>query len=341
VSRSGLTPFIVPVFLPHQGCPHRCIFCDQHRITGHDEHPLRGAEIGRILEQALGSRLPAGAEVAFYGGTFTRLPIERMEELLSAVQPFREKGAVVRIRVSTRPDALDPVRLETLRRFGVTTVELGAQSMEPEVLRLAGRGHGPEATRDAVAALRGMGFKVGIQLMPGLPGDTADAFQSTVQAVIELHPDMARLYPAIVIEGTAMAEWYKAGRYRPLSVEEAATRCAEACRRLEESGIPVIRIGLLPSPALRESGRILAGPWHPSFGSLVRAAVYRATLRNQLPQVPRGRTIQLMAPQKDIPLLRGHRNQGLAWFEATTGSRVAAVLPDESLPPGRIRVVEA
>lgn len=340
MSRIGLKPFIVPVFLPHQGCPHRCIFCDQHRITDRDERPLRGAEVGRILEQALGARPSGGAEVAFYGGTFTRLPVERMEELLLAVQPYREKGAVARIRVSTRPDALDPPRLETLRRFGVTTVELGAQSMDAEVLRLAGREHSPEATREGVAALRGMGFKVGIQLMPGLPGDTIDTFRATIQTTVELRPDMVRLYPAIVIDGTVMAEWYRQGRYRPLTVEEAVHQCAEACRSLEGCGIPVIRLGLMPSPALCKSGRILAGPWHPAFGSLVRAAIYRGDLQPQLRRIPSGRTIRLMAPQRDIPLLRGHRNQGLAWVEATTGSRVAAVLPDDSLLPGHIRAVE-
>ena len=186
----------MPIFIPNQGCPHRCVFCEQERITSQSGQQVRKRHVAQVLEKAIRSKgFDPGKkpEIAFYGGTFTRLSFDRMLELLKAATPFIEKGFFHSIRVSTRPDALDEDRLKAMRDNGVSTVELGAQSMDDRVLELSKRGHSSGDTVRAVQSLKRYGFRVGIQLMPGLPGDSKEGFYSTIKKVIAMHPDMVRL----------------------------------------------------------------------------------------------------------------------------------------------------
>ncbi len=335
-------PLIVPLFIPNQGCPHRCIFCHQERITSQSAHTLKPSTIRDILDTAIKSPHFKGArprEIAFYGGTFTRLPKSRMTSYLDAVKPYIDCGLFQSIRISTRPDALDTERLALLSRYGVSTVELGAQSMNDEVLVLSKRGHSARDTVEAVRLLKLHDFRVGIQLMPGLPGDSEERFLQTIDRVIELRPDMARLYPSIVIRGTEMAGLFLAQKYRPLCLEDAVRICEESCTRLEHCGIPVIRIGLMSSPTLLEEGQILGGPWHRAFGFLVRSGIYQKKIEAFLPEPGRVRKIRLFVVPREIPLVRGYRNRGLQRIEDRTGAEVVGVVPDESLEPGEIRWV--
>jgi len=174
-------------------------------------------------------------------------------------------------------------KLDILDSFGVSTVEIGAQSMDNRVLRLSNRGHTARDTVNAVRTLKERGFKVGIQLMPGLPGDSEEVCTETIGKVIDLQPDMARLYPTLVIRGTRLAQWYEQGKYTPMEIKDAVEICKDACIRLESSGIPVIRIGLMSSPSLLKKGEIIAGPWHPSLGFLVRSAIRPEEVRPHLP----------------------------------------------------------
>ncbi|MBN2122656.1 MAG: radical SAM protein, partial [Deltaproteobacteria bacterium] len=202
-------PLIVPVFIPNQGCPHRCIFCHQENITSQKAEPMDMGTLQAVLDGALrspGFDPARNPQIAFYGGTFTRLPIARIRQFLDTVGPYLAKGAFGSVRISTRPDALDDERIKLLRGYGVTTVELGVQSMDDGVLTRTRRGHTAEDTIEAVALLRRHGMQVGIQLMPGLPGDSGAVFSKTVGQVIALRPDMVRLYPTLVIEGTELAE---------------------------------------------------------------------------------------------------------------------------------------
>ncbi|MBW1996692.1 MAG: radical SAM protein [Deltaproteobacteria bacterium] len=332
---------IIPVFIPNQGCPHRCVFCHQEKITNQVQGPMNGRGVKAFIEQALGARGLQGKrvrQVAFYGGTFTSLNMERMRDFLGSVQPFLKAGLVESIRVSTRPDSLDQRRLEIMREHGVTTVELGAQSMDDEVLELTKRGHRAADTVRSVRMLRDHGFSVGIQLMPGLPGDSRERFRRTVEKVVELKPDMVRLYPVLVIKGTELAKWYQQGKYRPLELEEAVVVCRDSCVALEEEGIPVIRIGLLTPRSLFEEGQILAGPWHDSFGFLVRAGIHLKRVMGLLPSPGEAKGIRIRVPAREIPLLRGYKNQGVKEIERITGAKVSAILPDESLSRGQIRV---
>ena len=336
-----MKPLIIPIFIPNQGCPHRCIFCEQQSITSQSYQTIDSAHVERVLDKAIRSKdfdLRKKPEVAFYGGTFTRLPLYRMSELLGAVSPFLKQGFFFSIRVSTRPDALDEKRLKIMKDYGVLTVELGAQSMDDNVLMFSKRGHTAEDTVKALETLRAHGLKVGIQLMPGLPGDSEERFRSTITEVIKLSPDMVRLYPAVVIRGTEMARLYREGHYEPLGLEKAIEICAESCVRLERQGITVIRIGLMSSPSLLEKGQILAGPWHTAFGFLVRSHIQHQNIQNDLLGWGVVSRIKIRVPKKEVPLVRGYKNQGLQLLKRKTGAKVIRIEPDDSIPPGRIRV---
>jgi histone acetyltransferase (RNA polymerase elongator complex component) len=261
-----------------------------------------------------------------------------MLSFLKTVAPYIDQGLFTGVRVSTRPDAIDEERLKIIREHGVSTVELGAQSMDDHVLTLSKRGHSSEDTVRAVELIKKYGLRVGIQLMPGLPGDSREKFHTTVSRVIDLGPDMVRLYPALVIRGTGLAGLYEEGRYQPLELNQAIEICAENCMRLEDKGIPVIRIGLMSSPSLLEEGQIIAGPWHPAFGFLVRSAIYHLGIRQMLPDYCEAAQIRIMAPKEDIALIRGYKNQGLKAIEEKTGAKVFKLGTDDSIPRGKIRV---
>ena len=341
VNKSTGKPLIVPLFIPYQGCLHRCVYCEQEKITNQPIRRLGKTEIVDVIEKAIQSETygaRSDCEIAFYGGTFTGLPYETMGELLGAVSPYIRESLVTSIRVSTRPDALDEEKLSFLRDRGVSTIELGAQSMSDNVLALTKRGHTGQDTINAVQLLRKYHIRAGIQLMPGLPGDSEEIFLDSIQKVIELNVDMVRLYPTVVIRGTELARWYEEGTYQPLLLEEAVRICKKSCLLLEARGIPVIRMGLISSPAFQEEGQIIAGPWHEAFGHLVRSEIYYDKIKAQVPRLGEAARIRLRVPPREISLLRGFKNQGFYRLQARMGARVEELVPDPSLPSGRVKV---
>jgi histone acetyltransferase (RNA polymerase elongator complex component) len=336
-----LKPLIIPIFISHSGCPHRCIFCDQEKITSQSVRPVGSDYVREVLEKAISSKkfdTRRNPEVAFYGGTFTGLPKELIKELLKAVAPYIRDRRINSIRVSTRPDFIDEERLKIMKAYHVSTVELGVQSLDEDVLLRARRGHTAGDVTRAVQILKRRGFKVGIQLMPGLPGDSAERFRATIERVIGLDPDMVRLYPALVIEGTGLARMYTEGRYRPLTLERGLDLCVNAVTRLETNGIPVIRIGLMSSPSLLEERRIVSGPWHPAFGLLVRSAIHQKAIESDLPAPGTARRIRLFAREREIPMIRGYKNRGIRIIEEKTGAEVLGITADDTLPGGRVRI---
>ena len=293
------------------------------------------------MEKAISSKrfdIRRNPEVAFYGGTFTGLSKERIKMLLEAVAPYIRDRSISSIRVSTRPDFIDEERLKIMKGFHVSTVELGVQSLNEDVLLMARRGHTAGDVTRAVQILKRNGFKVGIQLMPGLPGDSADKFHATIEKVIGLDPDMVRLYPALVIEGTGLARMYAEGSYRPLTLEKGVDLCIDGVTRLEANGIPVIRIGLMSSPSLLEERRIVSGPWHTAFGFLVRSAIHQKAIESDLPAPGTARRIRIFAPEREIPLIRGYKNRGIRMIEEKTGAEVLGITVDDALPGGRVRI---
>lgn len=327
---------IIPVFIPNQGCPHRCVYCRQEDVTGMGRRVPGPSEVREILSKAVRSRKfesAADREIAFYGGTFTGLSLDAMEGLLAAASPWVVDGSFPCIRVSTRPDALDEARLSLMRRHGVTTVELGVQSLHDDVLGQTRRGYLSDQVENSVALLRQFGYRVGVQLMPGLPGDSESRFLDTVKRAVDLEPDLVRLYPTLVLRDTVLAEWYRRGTYTPFSLDRAVDLCAEACRRFESRGIPVIRIGLMASEDLVAEGGVLAGPWHPAFGFLVRSALYHREILRLIPET--AGAIRIRVHPRDVCLVRGYKNRGLATLAGKAGISAPEIVQDQTISPLR------
>ncbi len=334
------TRLIVPLFIPNEGCPHRCIYCNQEKVTERSA-PLEREAIKEIINASIESEKYRRArikEIAFFGGTFTNLSEERIVYYLESVRPYIKDGMFQWIRVSTRPDTVTPDVLEIMKEYGVRVVEIGAQSMDDNVLRLSRRGHTVSDIIQAVNLLKENGFYAGIQLMPGLPGDTKERFISGLERVIELRPYSLRLYPALVLKGTVLHRWFREGRYSPLDVEEAVEICADACMMLEDNGIPVIRIGLFNSPSLLKDGEVVAGPWHQAFGHLVRSRIYQRRITPFLAGIQKGSSIILRVRREEEPLLRGYKNQEIKKLEQRMGIRITSIILDEEIEYGEIRI---
>lgn len=298
---------ILPVFVPHLGCGHDCVFCNQRRISG-EEEPASAETVREALAAA--AALPASGakrQLAFYGGSFTAIPAAQQEELLAAAQEGVERGVIDSIRLSTRPDAIDGAVLARLKRFGVDTVELGAQSMDDGVLRLSGRGHTAQDVRCASKMLHDAGFTLILQMMTGLPGDSGAQSIETARQIIALRPDGVRIYPTVIVRDTALCELWQRGLYREHTVEEAVRLCAKLLPMFEEAQIPVIRLGLNPTEEL-SGGAAVAGAYHPALGELVRSRILLEKAEALLRGVRPGSRVTLgVQPRRLSQLLGQHR----------------------------------
>lgn len=320
---------IIPVFIPHHGCPHRCVFCDQRTITG-ISRPPGGVEVAALISERLAAPRREGTwEIAFYGGSFTCLPAARQTELLAPAKAALDRGEINAIRLSTRPDAIDRETLDRLAAFGVGTVELGAQSLDDNVLSAAARGHTAAHTAAAVAALRAAGLKCGLQLMPGLPGEDWPSLIATTARTLALAPDFIRIYPAVVLAGTELAAMAAAGTYRPLALAAAVARAAYLKNSCANNGIPAIRVGLQASQELN-SGAVLAGPYHPAFGAMVEAYLFKILVAGLLEQTGRTRTDGLLIRHhpRDASAVRGIKNANLLSWGKTYRLAGCRLVPD-------------
>lgn len=303
------SPFVIPIFIVHQGCPHQCLFCNQRSITGASDGMVTAQAVQETIRTQLAwpRRNPsASVQVAFYGGSFTGLAPERQRELLGAVQPFLATGQVREIRLSTRPDYVTPEIALFLREHGVGIVELGAQSLDDRVLAASGRGHTAAQVKAAVACLKEEGIQVGLQLMLGLPGDsTATALASGRQAA-ELEPDMVRLYPCLVVSGSPLAELHHQGQYQPLTLNRAVALAGRLWLVFKAYNIPVVRMGLQPSDSLEKT--VLAGPYHPAFGELVLSRLFFNQVRAKLSSRTLHQPHRLTLAKADESIYRGRGN---------------------------------
>ena len=303
---------IIPFFIPHSGCPHQCVFCNQKNIIGQAAPTAPSAVPRKIREHLSTHKADGPVHIAFYGGSFTGLPQETQQSYLEAAQPFIRSGQITSIRLSTRPDTITRGNLAFLRTYHVKTIELGAQSMDDQVLALAGRGHTAADTVNAVDLLRAYGFTIGLQLMPGLPGDSSGLFMRTIDEIIALRPDVVRLYPALVIKGTPLEGLFRSNQYVPLSIEEAVSLCRDALLRFEQAGIGVIRIGLQATEELDNPGTILAGPYHPAFRELVESSLFLDAMRSVLRQRRETRgSVTVQVNPKDLSAAIGQRRSNI------------------------------
>jgi len=329
---------IVPFFISHQGCPHQCVFCDQKAITGSSGALPAPVE---LLSAVREWRRTAGAEsveVAFYGGSFTLLPREQQEGLLKPLQPLLRSGEVSSIRLSTRPDALDPQTARFLCDSGVSLVELGVQSMDDRVLTMSGRGHQSLDTVRAISLLRAAGLKVGAQMMPGLPGESSVGAVASFRKILSLEPDLLRIYPAVVLQGTELARMYQAGSYRPLALRETVAVCKVMLHDAALAGIPVIRVGLQPTDELSSGSEIIAGPYHPALRQLAQGERWFDLLLLLTKEIKPGSRLTICSAKAEVSDVVGQRRENIIRLENITGATVAGVSGDSSLPAGRIRI---
>ena len=342
---------ILPVFIPHLGCPYACVYCNQHEITAPDtgeaqarhDGPAAAPDADPFTELDRLLRLPPDGgerELAFYGGSFTCLPAEQQLRFLEPAAQALRDGVITSVRLSTRPDAVDLPTLERLRRYGVGTVELGAQSMRDEVLLRAGRGHTAEDVRAASALIRDQGFQLVLQMMTGLPGDDDKGALETARELIALRPDAVRIYPAVVVRGTRLAELWQAGEYREHSVEDAVRVCARLLPLFEAASVPVIRLGLNPTEEL-SSGAALAGAYHPALGELVRSRILRNRAEELLSAAETGgKTATLLVPPGRRSQMAGQHRCNVTWLRERFGLRELRILEDASVAEPVLSVSE-
>lgn len=280
--------------------------------------------------------------VAFYGGSFTSLPREEQVRLLQPLQTLLASGEVSSIRVSTRPDALDAPAATFLSASGVRTVELGVQSLDDRVLAEAGRGHSAADVEKAVSCLVREGLSVGLQLMPGLPGDTAEISAVTLTKALALRPDFLRIYPTLVVASTVLARRYVEGCYTPLSLAEAVRLCKMLLHQALLAGVPVVRMGLQPTTDLERPGTILAGPYHPAFRQLVEAELCFDLLEKLLPpDADGGEPYTVTCAPARIADVVGQKRSNLQRLLRERGVRVARVLGDTRLTPFELIVEDS
>lgn len=292
----------ISIFVPHQGCPCACSFCNQKTITGQNELPTAD-DVRNAVDTALRKK-EYEYEIAFFGGSFTAIDREYMLELLEAAYPYVKNGQVKGIRISTRPDCIDYEVLDILKKYGVTSIELGAQSMDDEVLGANRRGHTAQDVCNASELIKEYGFELGLQMMTGLYKDTAEKSIETAKKIIELAPSTARIYPTVVLKGTYLAELYLKEEYTPLNADDSAELCAILVPMFENAGIKIIRLGLHSSRDIKEN--MLAGGFHDSFGELVKSRI----MVNKILELPPA-DYQVYVNPRSVSKLKGNKKSNI------------------------------
>lgn len=313
---------IIPVFIPHAGCPYKCVYCDQHNISGALKMPGVKEAQASIRRNLRTISKTEKVEIAFFGGTFTFLPESLQRQYLDAVQSFGKE-----LRMSTHPEA---VSLKTMRMFkkkGGRLVELGIQSLDKDVLRKIKRGTSLDMVKKAAKCIKKAGLKLGVQVMLGLSGDTIERSIKTTKELIKLKPETARVYPTLVIKGTELAESYKKGKYKPLSLESAIEQSAIIADIFEGAGVKVIRIGLHPSRDLDSRNIMIAGPYHTAFGEMVRSRQMRDRIINAIKNryIANRSRIEIHAPRGKFNLVSGHKGMERKFLEKYFGTNIALV----------------
>ncbi len=315
---SLLTPFVIPFFIAHEGCPHQCVFCNQHSISGASVQAITPQQVAAEINEKLAwPRLEdRPVQVAFYGGSFTGLLLRRQEELLGAVAPFLAGHRVQEIRVSTRPDFINHDVVDQLKAYGVGLVELGVQSLDEHVLQVSGRGHTCLDVKRAFAVLQDQGLRVGGQLMVGLPGDSRLKALKSAQKLAGLQPDLVRLYPTLVMKGSPLAASFIQGEYRPWSLDLCSVVCAAMKDVFDKQGIVVARMGLQSGESLEKD--MLAGPYHPAFGELVLSRQFFKKVRKRIVAAKRKSdqgSFTLQLAERDRSLFTGLSRANMARYQ--------------------------
>ena len=323
-------PFIIPVFIPHAGCPHRCVFCNQAPTTGRVQALPSTAHLHETIVRFLSYRRDEDryTEISFYGGNFLGLNTGTIVTLLDAVSPYVARGQVNGIRFSTRPDTIEASRLDLIADYPVTTIEIGVQSMNDDVLELSRRGHTVRDVRKAAALLNHGPYAVGMQMMIGLPGDTPELALATGAEIAALGPDFVRIYPTLVLADSLLSRWYSQGCYTPMGLDDAVDVAMRLYVLFSRQGIDVIRMGLQPTDALNTGAAVLAGPFHPAFGEMVYSALWFQFLCSVVrPEDKASGHLDICVHPRRLSRIKGNKNSNIEKLKKhinLTGIRVSS-----------------
>ncbi len=333
----GKNYYIIPIFIPHKGCPFDCVFCNQKKITGLETELTGDLIAGQIKDyyDTIPDKEKVQIEIAFFGGSFTGIDIEMQKELLSKAYEWKSKGLVKDIRLSTRPDYISHEILEVLIKYGVTIVELGVQSMDEEVLLQSGRGHTAEDVINASKLIREYGIQLGLQMMLGLPGDSKDKALMTGEKLIKINPDFVRIYPTLIIKDTHLEQLYLTGRYTPLSLSEAVDISKDLLKKFIKNKMPVIRIGLQPTEELVLKGSVIAGPFHPSFRQLVESEIIKDSLKylfskNNIKNI--NTTLNIEIKNQLVSNLVGQKKTNIIFLKTHFNIKNIKIIPNNRVP---------
>ena len=322
------------VFVPHAGCPNQCSFCDQRSISG-TQNPPTADEVTEICNQYLPKEKGTDYEIAFFGGSFTAIDREYMTSLLAAAYPFVQQGRAMGIRISTRPDCISGEILDILKQYGVTSIELGAQSMQNDVLLMNLRGHTAEDVEKASALIKEYGFSLGLQMMTGLYGQKnyMEYALDTASKFVALQPDTVRIYPTVTLKNTLLEQKFQSGEYTPPTLDETVEICARLMEIFEKAGIRIIKMGLHADTGLE--GKIVAGPYHPAFRELCLSRRCLGRIKKQLTNFDRKEYIIKVNP-KELSQWKGQKNSNINSLGSMGYS--VQIVADSTIPQGEFTI---
>ena len=335
--------YVIPVFVPHLGCPNDCIFCNQKSISGQKKN-ITKEEAKKTIEYFLENIKDTNAkkEIAFFGGSFTGIDVKTQEELLQVAYEYIEKGQVDSIRISTRPDYIDKETLKRLKKYKVKTIELGVQSANDYILGRANRGHTFEDVKKASKLIRWYGFNLGHQMMVGLPESNRIDEINTAKALIKLKPKMVRIYPVLVIKGTKLEKEYNEGIYEPLSVVQAVETCKQLVRMFVDKKIEVIRVGLQNTDEIckpeEKQSEVVAGPFHPAFRQLVESSMWYDAIVEKIKKLNvKVKEVEVTVNPIDINNVIGHKKENAIKLKETYEVDLI-VKQDEKVKQGKSKI---
>ncbi|HGH0498306.1 TPA: elongator complex protein 3 [Clostridioides difficile] len=310
---------IIPIFVPHKGCPHDCIFCNQKKITGVSTD-VTSEDARNIIEECLETiDKDADVEIAFFGGSFTAIDIDIQKSLLSVAKEYVEKGLVKDIRMSTRPDCIDEDILSMLKGYKTSIIELGVQSLDEKVLLDSIRGHQSEIVYKSSKMIKNSGIKLGLQMMIGLPADTEEKCIFTAKKFVELKPDCVRVYPTLVVKDTGLEKLMEQNKYNPFTLEESVNIVKKVLVLFYVNNINVIRVGLQATDDIQIGKAVLAGPYHPAFRELVEADMIKDYLEFVILQNKNIKQMLVKSNKKNISKIIGNKKTNVKYMEEKFG----------------------
>ena len=309
--------YTIPIFIPHKGCPNNCVFCNQKKISG-QLTDVTAQDVEDKIEEYLKyySNSKKKIEIAFFGGSFTGIPMDKQIEYLEVANSYVKKGLVGAIRISTRPDYINRNILDTMKKYNVKTIELGVQSMDNEILTLSKRGHTALDVVNASKLIHEYGIVLGHQIMIGLPGSTRESEVYTIKECLKLQPQQLRIYPVYVIPDSELYSMYENSEYKPLSINEAVMRCKAVIYECQKTDISIIRLGLQSTDEITAKNNDLRGPVSDNLAEYVMSALVRDKIEREIKnrQIDDSKLI-INVPQKYVSICVGPKKINKIYFE--------------------------